>query len=96
MVYVVMVLAVMTHRTTFALDGATIRRLKRLDSRWKVSQTEVIRRAVAQAETQPDPLPADPVSMLRRLHESSEAIDPKSADSYLAEVYADRKLWRGR
>ena len=89
-------MAVMTHRTTFALDGPTVRRLKRLASRWKVSQAEVIRRAVAQAEVQPDPLPDDPVSMLRRLHESSEAIDPKRAESYLAEVYADRKRWRGR
>jgi hypothetical protein len=89
-------MAVMTHRTTFTLDGATVRRLKRLANRWKVSQAEVILRAVAQAEVQPDPLPADPVSMLRRLHESSEAIDPKRAESYLAEVYADRKRWRGR
>ena len=89
-------MAVMTHRTTFALDGATVRRLKRLASRWKVSQAEVIRRAVAQAEVQPDPLPADPVSMLRQLHQSSDAIDPKKADSYLAEVHADRKRWRGR
>ena len=44
-------MAVMTHRTTFTLDAATIRRLKRLASRWNVSQAEVIRRAVAQAET---------------------------------------------
>jgi hypothetical protein len=36
------------------------------------------------------------VSMLRQLHESSDAIDPKRAESYLTEVYADRKRWRGR
>ena len=89
-------MAVMTHRTTFTLDGATIRRLKRLASRWNVSQAEVVRRAVAQAEVQPDPLPADPVTMLRQLHQSGEAIDAKRAESYLAEVYADRKRWRGR
>jgi Ribbon-helix-helix protein, copG family len=76
-------MAVMTHRTTFTLDGATVRRLKRLASRWKVSQAEVIRRALAQAEVQPDPLPDDPVSMLRRLHESSEAIDPKRERNHI-------------
>ena len=89
-------MAVMTHRTTFTLDGATIRRLKRLATRWNVSQAEVVRRAVAQAEVQPDPLPADPVTMLRQLYESNQEIDPKKAESYLAEVYADRKRWRGR
>jgi predicted transcriptional regulator len=40
----------MTHRTTFALDEATAQRLKRLSSRWNVSQAEVVRRSVEQAE----------------------------------------------
>ena len=40
----------MTHRTTFALDEPTARRLKRLAARWKVSQAEVVRRSVEQAE----------------------------------------------
>ena len=86
----------MTHRTTFTLDAATIDRLRRLAVRWRVSQAEVVRRVVAQAEAQPDPLPSDPVTMLRQLQESSQGIDPKQAESYLAQVYADRKRWRGR
>jgi predicted transcriptional regulator len=89
-------MATMTHRTTFALDGETIRRLKRLASRWQVSQAEVVRRAIAQAEAQPEPQTSDPVSMLRRLQESDECIGSKEADSYLAQVYADRKRWRSR
>lgn len=48
----------MTHRTTFALDETTARRLKRLASRWQVSQAEVVRRSLEQAENsqlaQPD------------------------------------------
>lgn len=40
----------MTHRTTFALDEETAQRLKRLAARWNVSQAEVVRRSVQQAE----------------------------------------------
>ena len=40
----------MTHRTTFALDETTARRLKRLAARWQVSQAEVVRRSLEQAE----------------------------------------------
>lgn len=40
----------MTHRTTFALDSATAQRLKRLAARWQVSQAEVVRRSVEQAD----------------------------------------------
>jgi predicted transcriptional regulator len=88
-------MATMTHRTTFALDAETIRRLKRLAARWQVSQAEVVRRAVAQAEAQPEPQSSDPVAMLRQMQES-DPIDPKKADLYLSEVYQDRKTWRGR
>lgn len=40
----------MTHRTTFALDEETAQRLKRLAASWDVSQAEVVRRSVQQAE----------------------------------------------
>ena len=39
-------MATMTHRTTFALDAATARRLRQLAKLWKVSQAEVVRRSV--------------------------------------------------
>ncbi len=54
----------MTHRTTFALDEATALRLKRLAARWEVSQAEVVRRSVEQAERQ---LTASPIEIERRL-----------------------------
>jgi predicted transcriptional regulator len=49
----------MTHRTTFALDEATAQRLKRLAARWKVSQAEVVRRSVEQAEKHLTTSPSD-------------------------------------
>ncbi|MFY9988782.1 MAG: ribbon-helix-helix protein, CopG family [Chthoniobacterales bacterium] len=88
-------MAVMTHRTTFALDAETIRRLKRLANRWRVSQAEVVRRAVAQAEARPQPESSDPVAMLRQMQET-DPLDPQKAELYLAQVYKDRKRWRGR
>ena len=88
-------MAVMTHRTTFALDAETIRRLKRLAGRWQVSQAEVVRRAVAEAEARPEPETADPIAMRQQMQES-DPLDPRKAELYLAQVYKDRKRWRGR
>ena len=86
----------MTHRTTFALDEPTAVRLKRLAARWQVSQAEVVRRAVAQAEAQPADSEPDPVALLRELHASGKGLDRKTADAYLAEVRRARNEWRGR
>ena len=88
-------MATMTHRTTFALDDQTASRLKRLATRWKVSQAEVVRRSLEQAEKQIEDEKPDPIAMLRRLHESGGGLDPARADAWLAEVREDRKHWRG-
>ena len=88
-------MSMMTYRTTFALDEATAQRLKRLAALWQVSQAEVVRRAVAQAEADPKLNRPDPVAMLRDLHAQGRGLDPKKANAYLAEVRADRKRWRG-
>lgn len=84
----------MTHRTTFALDAATAQRLKRLAARWQVSQAEVVRRSVEQAEKQPDAQKLNPIEMLRQLHERGGGLKREQAEAYLAEVYEDRKRWR--
>jgi len=52
-------MATMTHRTTFALDETTAQRLKRLARRWNVSQAEVVRRAVDQAEKEASSSPVE-------------------------------------
>jgi predicted transcriptional regulator len=85
----------MNHRTTFALDKTTAQRLKRLASRWKVSQAEVVRRSVEQAEKQTEAVKSDPVAMLRELFASGGGLDPAKGNAYIAEVYEDRKHWRG-
>ena len=41
---------IMTHRKTFIVDEATANRIKRLEVLWQVTQTEVLRRALALAE----------------------------------------------
>lgn len=86
----------MSYRTTFALDRATVDRLKRLASIWEVSQAEVVRRAVAQAEAQSVPTRPDPVAMLQELHDTGQGLDPRKARAYLTEVREERRRWRTR
>ena len=80
------------YRTSFALDEETIRTLQNLAARWRVSQAEVVRRAVryAAAEEQTD---AD--RLQQRLAEYREAgkITPEDADRYLGQVAAERAGW---
>jgi len=85
----------MTHRTTFALDRDTAQRLARLASRWNVSKAEVVRRAVAQAESSAGPAP-DPVGMLQQLHAAGDGLDREAATRYIEEVRQARGTWRGR
>lgn len=84
----------MTHRTTFALDNATADRLKRLAASWNVSQAEVVRRAVAQAESADTQDKPDPVAMLRAYH-AKGGLGRTKAEAYAAEVDENRKHWRG-
>ncbi len=85
----------MTHRTTFALDEATAQRLKRLAARWEVSQAEVVRRSVEQAENLAEASPPDAAALLRELFSSGGGLDPQKGSAYIAEVYEDRRHWRG-
>jgi hypothetical protein len=48
---------------------------------------------LAQAEAQ-DQKP-NPVEMLRQLHDSGQSLEPEKAEAYLAQVYEDRKHWKG-
>ena len=86
----------MTHRTTFALDEATARRLRRLSKLWQVSQAEVVRRAVARAEADADVPDGDPVALLEQLHGSGQGLAMEAANGYLAEVREERRQWRER
>lgn len=84
----------MTHRTTFALDESTARRLRRLSKLWQVSQAEVVRRAVADAESAVGNPGHDPIGLLEQLHASGQGLSPETADAYLREVREARQRWR--
>ncbi len=86
----------MSHRTTFALDEATASRLKRLASQWQVSQAEVVRRSLEQAERLGQRGKPDPEALLSALHKTGAGLSAEAAANYLAEVREDRKKWRGR
>ncbi|MBY0491816.1 MAG: ribbon-helix-helix protein, CopG family [Gemmatimonadaceae bacterium] len=81
----------MTHRTTFALDEATVTRIRALAEQWQVSQAEVIRRVVAQTASAPDPL-----ALLDALHRDQAGLSADTAADFLAQARADRGVWRGR
>jgi len=87
-------MAIMTHRTSFALDEGTIGKLKRLAVHWKVSQAEVVRRSVDRAPRETEPAKPDPIAMLKRLHATGGGLDKAVADRWSAEVSEDRKRWR--
>jgi hypothetical protein len=83
------------HRTTFASDEATAQRLKRLAARWDVLQAEVVRRSVALAENLRVADTPDPAVMLRALFASGGGLDLEKGNAFIAEIYEDRKHWRG-
>ncbi len=81
------------HRTTFALDQDTAQRLRRLAGLWRVSQAEVVRRAVAMAAERAEK-PVDPAAGLRDLRRGGRLLVRETAEGYLAELAADRGDWR--
>ena len=85
----------MTYRTTFALDKETRRRLKKLSDQWDVSQAEVVRRALSQAEKMEGIDTTDAVTVLKDLYASGKGIAREAGEKYIAEVRTARKHWRG-
>lgn len=84
-------MAIMTHRTTFALDEATVARIRALADQWQVSQAEVIRRVIAQTAT----ASADPIALLDALESDGAGLSAQRAQSFLAQSREDRSAWRG-
>lgn len=83
----------MTHRTTFALDQEAAQRLRRLSEAWQVSQAEVVRRALAIAESA-EPKTLNAGTILRKLHESGNGLEHDLAVRYLSDVQQGRREWR--
>jgi hypothetical protein len=80
------------HRTSFALDDATVGRIRRLARRQNVSQAEVVRQAVKHLAERSD---RDATSVQERLRQyrASQRISAEEADAYLEEVAEDRSRW---
>ena len=83
----------MTHRTTLALDEATIKSIRKLARTWAVSQSEAVRRAVRLAERRTEVEQAAPLERLAAYHRAG-GLDRKEADTYLRKVAEDRRSWR--
>lgn len=84
----------MVHRTTLALDEATVARIHELARAWGVSQSEAVRRAVLLAQRRAAQERSAPLERLRAYHERG-GVDARRADAYLREVAENRSLWRG-
>lgn len=82
----------MEYRTTFAFDGETIRRLKKLAASWHVSQAEVVRRALERMEKENDESSDIPLSRLREYH-AAGGLPAEKAAVYLEEVAESRSEW---
>lgn len=84
-------MSLMTHRTTSEVDEKTAQRLKRLSAKWHVSQAEVVRRSLEQAESADTPVQKDPVALLQRLHAAGGGLAAEEAAAYMEQVWEDRK-----
>jgi hypothetical protein len=82
----------MDRRTSFALDEATILKLRKLADIWKVSQAEVVRRAIERADTEAE---AEITSRIERLqaYHSQGGLAADVAEAYLGEVAESRADW---
>ena len=87
------VMATMTHRTSFALDELTARRIKQLATRWNVSQAEVVRRSVERAEGAGQSPEKDALQLLKAYH-AKGGLDKARADRWIMEIDEGRKRWR--
>lgn len=82
----------MNKRATYALDEATIQRIKKLSALMHVSQAEVVRRAVALAEKISDDQALEKLERIRAYHEAG-GISAEKAEQYLGEVRENRSSW---
>jgi len=87
-------MAIMIHRTTLALDEATIQRMRKLSEIWGVSRSEAVRRALEMTERRVQAEKRGPQDRLAAYHRG-KGLDRSAADKYLREVSEGRIAWRG-
>lgn len=75
----------MTVRASYALDEPTAARIRRLAARWRVSQAEVIRRAVREAADAELPAPLTPAEVVARYRSGALPRAAKAAKGWAAD-----------
>ena len=85
-------MAIMMHRTTFSLDELTIKRVKKLSLRWRVSQAEAVRRALEQVDQKIEQGDQARIDCLLGFHKKG-GLNRAKAEKYLEEVAENRADW---
>jgi hypothetical protein len=86
-------MGVSKYRTSFALDPDTVRLLQSLAERWRVSQAEVVRRAIRTA-AQIDSSDSDGLEKRLTRYREAGRLTAEVAEDYLGELTADRGAWQ--
>lgn len=79
-------------KSTYSLDVETVRTLEALASRWNVSKSEVLRRAVRTAAAEDRGGAAGPLAALRQL-QADVVEDGVDIDRWVRDVRAERLAW---
>jgi hypothetical protein len=88
-------------KSTYALDVETIRKLERVAARWRVSKSEVLRRAIDAVDREQAAAAPSPLQALEELQKSL-ALSPSRTRKWSREVREERTRtsarheWRGR
>ena len=91
-------MAVTTIKSTYSLDPETVRALEALARRWNVSKSEVIRRAVREAENGTARSSPDATKRLEAFDalQRSLNLDERTARRWMKQVRDERKAWTRR
>jgi len=79
-----------TIKSTYSLDVDTVRALDSIASRWRVSKSEALRRAIRIAAHQPQVAPTEATTALDALQRSLK-LTSRAADRWRQEVRSERR-----
>ena len=88
-------MAMMTIKSTYALDAASVRTLEQLAHRWRVSKSEALRRAIRAAAGHASSPTSDALRALDRLQRSLD-LTPGRAGAWDRRVRDERRAASAR
>jgi len=83
-------MAILTVKSTYALDPETVRTLEEMARRWGVSKSEALRRAIRAAAKQAPCEESDAIKALDELQQSL-ALSPTKVRDWASRVKAERR-----